>query len=361
MCWFTLLTSTLSAQYSLRFYGGGVNAPDADRAKIMIDDVTNNLPGPPADVGAEDFTIEFWLKGDLSNNTAGSISCGSNINWIYGNIVLDRDRYGQDRKYGLSLGAGIVAFGVSGEGTGDLTICGSTSVLDGNWHHIAVQRRRSDGYMWLFVDGMLEAQGNGPDGDVSYPDDGIPCSSCCGGNDCNFSDPYLVLAAEKHDAGSSFPSFNGSLDELRLSNNLRYATNFSPSTTPFATDANTVALYHFDEGSGSTLTDVSGAVGGPSPGVINYGGNPQGPVWANDTPFSCAGSINMWVNTNPANWNGNVSSWSLMQFPTACDEVQINSGEVSILTGNVGVARQLSIAQGVVFTVSLGGSLDIGQ
>jgi hypothetical protein len=61
-------------------------------------------------------------------------------------------------------------------------------VLDGAWHHIAVQRRRSDGYMWLYVDGRLEAQGDGPDGDISYPDDGVPCDRCCNGNPCNFSD-----------------------------------------------------------------------------------------------------------------------------------------------------------------------------
>ena len=288
---FLLLTLQLSASnvatgglnYALRFYGNGVN--DIDRVKIQIDDPANSDPGPPADIGAEDFTLEFWLKGSLAENTAVSISCGSNINWIYGNIVVDRDRYNQDRKFGLSLAVGQVVFGVSGNGTGDLTICSSSNVLDEQWHHIAVQRRRSDGRLWLFVDGTVEAEMDGPDGDISYPDDGVPGNFC--GGPCDNSDPFLVLAAEKHDAGVEFPSFSGWLDEMRLSNVLRYSGNFSRPVAPFTADANTVALYHFDEGSGDLIADSSGAVNGPSNGVRHAGGTPAGPAWVvSDVPLS---------------------------------------------------------------------------
>jgi len=248
--------------YSLRFYGSGVNAPDQDRVKIQIDDPSNSNPGPPADIGATDFTLEFWMKASASENTAGAITCGANIDWIYGNIVFDRDRYNQDRKFGLSLGNGRFVFGVSGNGTGDFTICGAGSVLNNQWHHIAVQRRRSNGEMWLVVDGTLQAQAtaaDGPDGDISYPDDGVPGNYC--GGPCTHSDPYLVVGAEKHDAGAQFPSYSGYIDEVRISNSLRYITNFTPPSAPFTTDGNTVALYHFDEGpvgacsTGNTLLD----------------------------------------------------------------------------------------------------------
>ncbi|NWF99781.1 MAG: PQQ-dependent sugar dehydrogenase [Thermoanaerobaculaceae bacterium] len=274
------LPAVASGGTSLRFFGNGTN--DIDRVKIPIDDPATSLPGPPADVGATDFTIEFWLKGAAADNTAAAVSCGANVNWIYGNIVLDRDRYNQDRKFGLSLAAGRVVFGVSGDGTGDLTICGVTPVLDERWHHVAVQRRRADGYLWLFVDGVLEAQGDGPDGDVSYPDDGVPGNYC--GGPCTGSDPFLVLAAEKHDAGPSYPSFNGYLDELRLSTTLRYTSGFTRPAQPFIPDAATAALYHFDEGSGTTLGDSSGAAGGPSNGQLRVGGSPTGPVWSSQEP-----------------------------------------------------------------------------
>ncbi len=274
------VAATGHAGTSLRFFGNGTG--DIDRVKIRIDDPANSLPGPPADVGATDFTIEFWLKGGAADNTAGAVTCGANVNCIYGNIVLDRDRYNQDRKFGLSLANGRVVFGVSGDGTGDLTICGTSSVLDNAWHHVAVQRRRSDGYLWLFVDGVLEAEGDGPDGDVSYPDDGVPGNYC--GGPCTASDPFLVLGAEKHDAGTAYPSFNGYLDELRLSTVLRYTTSFTRPSQPFLTDANTAALYHFDEGSGTTVHDSSGAPGGPSHGEVRVGGSPAGPQWASDEP-----------------------------------------------------------------------------
>ncbi len=273
-----------SGGYSLRFHGNGYLAPGMDRVKIQVDDPSNSLPGPPVDVGAEDFTIEFWMKAHAGENTAAPTTCGANVNWIYGNIVVDRDRFNQDRKFGLSVAGGRVVFGVSGDGTGDMTICGTSDVLDGAWHHIAVARRRSDGWLWLFVDGQLEAQVDGPDGDVSYPDDGVPGNYC--GGPCVNSDPYLVLGAEKHDAGSAYPSYSGWLDEMRISTALRYSASFERPTSPFLPDAYTAALYHFDEGTGSTVGDSSGAAGGPSDGSIYFGGDPAGPEWSSLTPFA---------------------------------------------------------------------------
>ena len=285
------------AGYSLRFYGNGVGAPDQDRVKIRIDDPANSLPGPPADVGATDFTIEFWMKASAADNTAGPVACGANINWIYGNIVFDRDRYSQDRKFGLSIAGGNFVFGVTGDGTGDRTICAVTSVLDNQWHHIAVQRRLSDGWMWLFIDGAFQSGADGPDGDISYPDDGVPGNYC--GGPCTNSDPFIVLGAEKHDAGAEYPSYNGYVDEMRLSTVLRYPTNggsFTRPSLPFTSDGNTAALYHFDEGpagecpTDTVIDDVSGASGGPSNGFCRYGGSPAGPVLTTDTPFGNGGT-----------------------------------------------------------------------
>ena len=126
---------TGAAGYALRFHGNGVN--DIDRVKIQIDDPNTTTPGPPADVGATDFTLEFWLKATAAENPAAAVQCGANDNWIYGNIVIDRDRYNQDRSFGLSIAGGVIVFGVRGDGTGARTICGATNVLDGQWHHIA--------------------------------------------------------------------------------------------------------------------------------------------------------------------------------------------------------------------------------
>ncbi len=257
------------AASSLRFHGNG--SGDIDRVKIPIDDPANSDPGPPADVGAGDFTIEFWMKASAADNTAAAVTCGANVAWINGNILVDRDRFGLDRKFGVSIAGGRIVFGVSGDATGDLTVCGGRDVLDGVWHHVAVSRERATGKMWLHVDGLLDAQGDGPGGDVSYPDGAAPAAS---------NDPFLVLGAEKHDAGAAFPSYDGYLDEIRISTSLIYAGSFTRPRSPFTPDAGTAALYHLDEGSGDLIANSSGAAGGPSDGQRQFGGSPAGPVWA---------------------------------------------------------------------------------
>jgi len=273
---------------SLRFFGHGVD--DIDRVKIPIDDpFVADDPGPPVDVGATDFTIELFVRGSTADNPAGAISCGGTYDWIEGNILLDRDRFDQGRSFGLSFGGGLVAFGLNDENQTPWTLCSDSVVLDGGWHHLAVQRRRSDGRLWLHVDGVLEDEADGPDGDLSYPDDGFPTNNC--GGPCVNSDPFVVLGAEKHDAGPAYPSFSGWLDELRFSTSLRYdSAGFTPPIAPFTTDTDTAALYHFDEATGGSCTgivlDVSGASGGPSNGACSFGGSaPAGPVYSAETPF----------------------------------------------------------------------------
>jgi glucose/arabinose dehydrogenase len=263
-----LLAAPSRAASSLRFHGNG--SGDIDRVKIPIDDPANSNPGPPADVGAEDFTIEFWMRAAAAGNPSAPVTCGANVEWRHGNVVVDRDRQGVDRKFGVSVAGGKIVFGVSGDGTGDLTVCGARPVLDSAWHHVAVERERATGRMSIYVDGLLDAQGDGPLGDVSYPDGATPVSA---------ADPYLVFGAEKHDEGAAFPSYDGYLDEVRISKVLRYSGPFTRPKAPFAPDAATVALYHLDEDRADAVLDASGAPGGPSHGQRSYGGSPAGPEW----------------------------------------------------------------------------------
>ncbi|MBK6767308.1 MAG: LamG domain-containing protein [bacterium] len=281
---FLLLIAAACSAQSLEFFD--YTGPDVDRVKIRVDDETNSLPGPVVDVGAMDFTIEFWMKASPDNDQP-AVACGANINWIYGNIMLDRDRYNQDRKFGLSIAGDKLIFGVSGDGTGDRTICGVTDVTDNVWHHIAIGRRRSDGFMYLLVDGNLESSANGPDGDISYPDDGIPGNYCNG--PCDYSDPFIVLGVEKHDADpANYPGFTGNLTELRISDTLRYVNNYPTPAARFTSDARTLGLYHFTEGAGDTLHDSSNHPQGPNHGIRYFGGTPAGPLWSIESPFADA-------------------------------------------------------------------------
>ena len=273
-----LATPAHARQGSLRFFGNGTD--DIDRVKIRVDDpTTDREPKRPVDVGARSFTIELWIRA-AAGNDARVVACGANVDWIYGNIVVDRDRYNQGRSFGLSLADGRVVFGVRNARGVSRTICGTTDLRDGRWHHVAVERRRSDGHLWLYVDGRREAHADGPNGDVSYPDDGVPGPYC--GGQCIRSDPFLVIGAEKHDAGPSYPSFHGWVDEIRVSRVLRYrGAAFRPPSAPFELDRGTAALYHLDEARGKTVHDVRGR----SDGVRRYGGDPAGPRWSRRSPF----------------------------------------------------------------------------
>jgi hypothetical protein len=249
--------------FSLRFYGNGY--ADIDRVKIRID------PPVPADVGG-DFTLEWWMQANPGENDSATCTSGGN-NWVFGNQMFDRDIYGDGDygDYGISLAGGRIAFGV-GRGSQNNTICGSTDLADSAWHHVAVTRSL-DGRMRIFVDGHLEAEAMGPAGDISYRD----------GRSTNYSDdPYLVIGAEKHDINrTTYPSFSGWIDEVRLSNVIRYTADFARPGQRFTPDANTVALWHLDEGYGNVINDSSGT--GPSQGVRKYGGVTNGPEWTDDT------------------------------------------------------------------------------
>jgi hypothetical protein len=264
-----------STGYSLRFRGHGTD--DIDRVKIKID-----APAVPADVGGN-FTIEFWLKAALADNASSACVAGGD-NWINGNIIIDRDVYGNGDygDFGISLANGRIAFGVS-RGASKNTICGAANVANNQWHHIAVTRNSTSGGMRIYVDGKLDRAGIGPTGNVSYRN-GRPTSY-------PNSDPYLVLGAEKHDAGAAYPSYNGYFDELRISKVIRYSANFTKPTAPFSADANTAALYHFDEGPAGACrgTVLDSSIAGTSDGQCKFGGTvPRGPIYTTVVPFSAA-------------------------------------------------------------------------
>jgi glucose/arabinose dehydrogenase len=253
---------------SLRFFGNGVG--DIDRVKIPLDAAGTSKR---ADIGAGDFTLEWWMRALPGENPADDDGCGLNDGWITGNIVFDRDVYdaGDHGDYGVSLKGGRVAFGVA-VGNNGTTICGTIDVTDGAWHHVAVTRQASNGRLRIYVDGVLDGEALGSAGNASYRD-GRPTAY-------ENSDPFLVIGAEKHDAGPAYPSYRGWIDEIRISTIQRYTgSGFTRPLSPFVTDGNTAALYHLDEGAGDVVGDVSG---GNSHGTRMFGGNPAGPEWSAD-------------------------------------------------------------------------------
>lgn len=275
---------------SLRFYGNGVS--DIDRVKIRVN------PQVPADVGLGNFTIEFWMKAlpgeyipqrSEGGGATGAACAPNGESWINGDIILDRSLW-QNLSFGdfgLSMFPSGLAFGMfKGSPAGEGGICGNMPVNDGVWHHIAITRNGSTGAIALYVDGARDSLGSGPTGNISYNDTrGLSSSPPAPPGVATF-EPFLIVGAEKYGLGDRYPSFSGWLDELRLSNSVRYTgTSFVPPTQPFVADAETLALYHFDEGSGDAVGDAIGR----SPGTRSFGTGgrrPAGPEWSADSPFA---------------------------------------------------------------------------
>ena len=112
----------------------------------------------------------------------------------------------------------------------------TTGLNDGAWHHMAVSRE-SAGDAKLFIDGTHEAT---QDDNYDFDSGGV-----------------VNIGRQNWGPGGYF---NGYIDEIRVSDTARYTTTFTPQTTQFTADANTVLLIH---------SDFDGGLGADSSGNAN--------------------------------------------------------------------------------------------
>ena len=267
---FTPPTHTGTSGRSLRFYGS--NTADVDRVRVPLT-TSGGTVATGANVGGSDFTYELWIRCNAADNTSSSPS-----DWRFSNVLFDRDIWNDSRGHGIGVtddGSNlVVVFGVAGASLDHVTLAGTSNVGDGNWHFVVIDRNASTGLIRLGVDGTWEDSGTYTTGSLAYPTSYTPS----GGQD----NEYIVLGQEKHDVASD-DGFNGSIGYLRLSTARRYTdSSFSvPSSYP-ADDGSTGALYRFDDGSGTTLSDYAS---GNTDGTLLIGGASNGPTWNTTGPY----------------------------------------------------------------------------
>jgi cysteine-rich repeat protein len=212
------------------------------------------------------------------------------VDWIYGNIVVDRDIFGPGPDWGMSIhrdgpadDQAVLRFGTEDgvPGVGAHTLQGLRHVLDGAWHHVAFVRERGSGVKRIYVDGTLDVASapGASTSDLSYPN-GRPTSYPA-------SDPFLVFAAEKHGFSGlgPFPSFNGWLDEIRIWNVARTAAEIDAAKDqPLAPGTPGLVLHlRLEEGGGGSLAD---ATGGNT--ATLHAGLPGNGEWSGETPGGAA-------------------------------------------------------------------------
>lgn len=156
-----------------------------------------------------DFTIEFF--GNLQGSNSGNIIRIGNVADTWASGVLR-----------LYMSSGTVNL----ESYDGIGITSSYSAFDYTWRHWAIVRNGST--VTLYKDGV--SQGTDTD------------SNTIGTSTYN----QLVFGY------GSWGSWAGYVDEIRVSDTARYTSGFTPSTSAFTNDSNTIILLHMDGADGST-------------------------------------------------------------------------------------------------------------
>jgi len=175
-----------------------------------------------------DYTIEFWVYWRGGSNFQRVFDFGTTGDpftspWIW---------------FSPDVGGNLVRFAISTNGLGTpQTLDASMAFPQNTWTHVALVQTGTT--LTMYINGTSVTSYNAI---TIHPSD-------------------LGSTTENWLGQSQFggdPHFNGKIEEFRISNIARYTTNFTPPATEFTLDANTVALYHFNEGSGQTTADATG-------------------------------------------------------------------------------------------------------
>ena len=189
--------------------------------ELLFDGDSSYVKTPVAYDGSHPITLEAWV-------TVEDV-------WHYHHIVSNYDKGG-----GISLqldrdGRSIFKLRLSDQPSPTAT---STRAVPSGRHHVALVFENDQPA--LFVDGLRQATDRFPQ-DEEYQVSGEPFS--IGASTIGTDAPRLP--------------FHGAIDEVRISRTARYRNDFVPAKR-FEPDEHTMALYHFDEGTGDIAHDASG-------------------------------------------------------------------------------------------------------
>ena len=181
-------------------------------------------------LGSNDFTLEYWVK--FNEYPAGERGA-----------VIDQYLSTGDKRSFIAHVSGdgsstlFHTFVYSTDGTaGTLTTLQGDDIFAdvtlGQWHHIVFELETTT--LTYFLDGVTKGT------------DALSATL--------YSSDQPLLIGRNGGAGGSY--FNGFMDEIRLSDNARYGgSGFTPATTEFVSDANTLLLIHSGEAYTGALTD----------------------------------------------------------------------------------------------------------
>lgn len=189
-------------------------------------------------LGKADFTLEAWIKTTATGSEAILVKNDGDTNWESGEKAF-------------YIAGGKVNF----VGYSNSYIKGTTAVNNGEWHHVAVVWDYSSGTSGtgkIYVDGV---------------DDTLSSTYYANINDNTGN----TLKIGRPNYGEARNHFSGQIDEVRVWNEARSATEISENyNQPLtATETGLVGYWNFNEGSvnGTTITDLT--INGKNGTLIN--------------------------------------------------------------------------------------------
>ncbi len=181
--------------------------------------------------GSGSFTVEAWIRPD--DNTTGRRLMNKSTGSVTNGWLLD-----VNNGVGGTACTGCIRIKL-GDGTHTVDYATSTNQISANvWQHIALVVDRTTQVARIYLNGTQV---------------GSTSVSTIGSVDATGSS--LGLGVLPQNLGSYY---KGSVDEVRLSNTVRYRNNFTTTISPFAKDTSTALLWHLDDGSGTAPADNSG-------------------------------------------------------------------------------------------------------
>ena len=187
--------------------------------------------------GAEPGSLQFTKKGHVVCGDIFSVPEGTIEFWINPASTANNEwvlAKNKEKANAMEFGFGLTTVMHMVKRNGEWTyVLFDTKIIPVNqWTHVACTFNKEKAT--LFINGVAK--------NVKKDD---------------FSIEHLAGGEFTIGKGTQRQFFRGLIAEMRLSSAIRYTGAFVPSKTPFQSDAQTVALYHFgDEDEGETVSDA---------------------------------------------------------------------------------------------------------
>ncbi len=210
---FNNLTTAMAAGSGTPTTATGAIRYSGGKSALSFDGVNDKVVTTNFNSSTNKLTVEAWINPNLITN-ASIINKFKTAGYPW-----DLAQYGRKIYFHLSAGANY----------GNTT----SNVLTANvWYHVAA---------------VYDGSGSTNSDKVKIYINGVSQSLSFNGTIPSTLNDTTDTVDLGYSPSDGYSYYSGLIDEVRVSDSIRYSSNFTPSTSPFVRDSNTKLLLHFDE------------------------------------------------------------------------------------------------------------------